>query len=1031
MRHPEGPTRPAHPARSPRPSRTVGLALATFLVLGLAARPAPAYELGDGFMELHGFYQMEFRGIADGFELTDYNPHQWAHTLNVEAEFDLLPDGWGPISLLQGFVRVEARYDCVWQSMCHIATGQRLWGNEANRAPKQFTDGRSSGYSGRFRNPGSPSRKVHGSGARLVELIEIPPLDTLLGIGGDATAAAVDRLFAPIDGRLFAVKHQRGSIAPQALPLGPWVPQDVTPNGVLRFIASNDVPTALPLRPDQGSYYSPSQRLLEAMDEFDDMDLNFSEHELQWNRGASQQQVKELREAYLDIDLLDGRLFVRAGRQTTVWGKTELFRAQDQFNPQDISLATLSSLESSRIPLWSVRAIWSFWDVGPLQDVRLEFAANLDNFEPTDLGICGEPYTPWLVCLKKAGAFFHGLLGFGIAGEERPDAPWESSRGLEAGLRLEFRWNRFSFAVTDFYGFPDFFTVENFNVYERNVDPVTGRPRIAGATGLGTCLTGTEPDCLTPANAGTHFSGNRQLFDVVCATTQGIAAAAFTTLGIFQDDCLLDIFNTNDGITLVPMTPPIQVRAILALALGGGSNWNGIGTLLIGLLGGNPATDFLPGIAVHGGPLDDDGLAAAAQWQPNTPTCGNALSDEQEALLGTGDFFFPTLANGPLDICLERGIDLYHAEASVLLEAFPQFDGPVATRFIPGTGLVTLPGARGPGEPGYDPLIDGCVVDLPDIPVADGGDAGICNTLALVGGARIDPRTGQPFRSEMTLVSYNFMALLASLSPVLPDNEDCDPSIGAQMVDQTPLLRCTLISGIFGLAGAQRPEVSAGGNGRFGRRDFLYHVGSEARLIYEKRNVLGFSMDFAEDVTKTNWGIEFVWFEDEPYGDTHEVDGWSRHDTLSLTVSVDRPTFVNFLNANRTIFFNAQFFVRWIDGYTDKRLTPDGPFSLLSTLTFFTGFWQDRLLTSVTAIHELESNSGGLIVNFSYRMTENFSVSTGLTTFHGEPRSMRAPRTPIQASSTLGNDYESRSRYNGLTPVSDREELYVIFRYTF
>jgi hypothetical protein len=267
---------------------------------------------------------------------------------------------------------------------------------------------------------------------------------------------------------------------------------------------------------------------------------------------------------------------------------------------------------------------------------------------------------------------------------------------------------------------------------------------------------------------------------------------------------------------------------------------------------------------------------------------------------------------------------------------------------------------------------------------------------------------------------------------VLPDNEDCSPGVAAQLgADQTDLLRCSLITGLFALAGARRPEVSAGGNGRFGRRDFLWHGGGEARLLYDRRNVLGFSMDFAEDVTKTNWGVEFVWFEGEPYGNTHEEDGWSRHDTLSLTVSVDRPTFVNFLNANRTIFMNAQLFVRWIDDYTDKAIGLDGPFSLLGTFSAFTGFWQDRLLVSVTQIHELESKSGGTIVSFTYRMTENFSVSTGLTTFYGEPRSGRMARVPLGLSSTAGNDYENRNRYNGLTSISDREELFVSLRYTF
>ncbi|MBW2313218.1 MAG: hypothetical protein JRH10_03430 [Deltaproteobacteria bacterium] len=975
-----------------------------------------ALEFGDGRVELHGFYQMEFRGIADSFELTDFNPHQWAHTLKLEAEFDLLPNGWGPISLLQAFVSVEGRFDCVWQSMCHIATGQRLWGNEANRAPSQFTNGRSTGFSGSLPDPARPSMPIHGSGARLVPLIDIPPLDELFRLGGDATRESTARTLAPTDGVLFAVRNIEGSVAPTAVPLGPWVPEDVKANGALRSISTTlpsglTTPTVpLPMRPIQPSLYSPSPRLRELVDDLDDLDVNFSENELQWNRGASQQQVKELREAFLDLELFDGDVFVRVGRQTTVWGKTELFRAQDQFNPQDIALSTLPSLESSRIPLWSIRAIWSLWDVGPLSDVRIEFATNLDHFEPTDVGTCGEPYTVWVACLKKGGAFAHGVLGVGLAGEERPQDPWNSTRGIEAGVRIEFRYRRFSFALTDFYGFPDFGVLDTFNEYERNVDPTTGRPRLAGSIGVGNCTTGAEPACLTPDNAGMWSSGNRQLFDVLCSGTSGLLADGLAGPGVFDAECALDLFNTND------MVAGLSVKTVLARALGGAGLWNAaVGPLLVTALGGTPA-DFVPAVSLHRGLMDGPEIYSSL-----TASCGNTLSDQQEALLGTGAFFHPDLAGSGTDICAARGIDLYHTEASVLLEAFPQFDGPVARRFVESIGVFHLPGARGPDEAGYDPLIDGCVRDLVD-------DGGACDGMA----ALLDPRTGLGFRSEMTAVSYNFLALMAELSVTLPGNESCVPGVASTLgADQTALLQCSLVSSLFLLGGARRPEVSAGGDGRFGRRDFLWHGGSESRFLYKRRNVLGFATDFAEDRTKTSWGVEFVWFEDEPYANTHEKDGWSRHDTLSLTISMDRPTVVNFLNANTTIFINTQVFVRWIDDYTDKALTPDGPFSMLATITAFTGFWQDRLMVSLTMIHELESNSSGFMWSSTYRFTKDFSVSTGLTTFRGEPRSARMPVVPQALSSNEGNDYESRSRLNGLSPLADREELFVTFRYTF
>src|SRR4030095_6491423 len=113
---------------------------------------------------------------------------------------------------------------------------------------------------------------------------------------------------------------------------------------------------------------------------------NVSERERGGTRGASQQRTKELKEAYVDLETLDHRLWMRLGVPNIVWGKTEIFRTTDQFNPQDLALSSLPTLEESRIALWSARAVYSLYDVGPLQDVRLEVAANTHRFAPGDLG---------------------------------------------------------------------------------------------------------------------------------------------------------------------------------------------------------------------------------------------------------------------------------------------------------------------------------------------------------------------------------------------------------------------------------------------------------------------------------------------------------------------------------------------------------------------------------------------------------------------------------------------------------------------
>jgi hypothetical protein len=1074
-------------------------------VLAASSGSAEAYELFDGRIQIHGAMSQEVRALSDGYRIQSDNWYMSAMKtrLSVEIETEIFPDGIGPFDIVEGFARLEFSYDCIWQRACDPS---HYFGDNAKFWPRQLSDGRTRGVTGVLPNPLKPV-ELEQPDHELKRITDFDPFSTLLDLG---TPEDVEVAFAPILSAKFSSIYIKGSLSPTTLAMGPINPgYQIDSIGSLANIrVANEAD--LPLRPllntpcatktslkagfiddamtipaaaGSGCLYVPSPGLLTRIDEYDNPDANFTVNELKWDLGASQQETKFLREAYLDITMFEGRLQLRLGKQITRWGKTELFRSgtPDQLNPQDFAISNLPSFEESLIALWQARWIWSFYQVGPFEDVRLEGVVNLDHFEPNDLGDCGEPYTVFLVCAKQSGLLAHGFSGLGIAGERRPSKFWQHfGRDLEAGVRLEFRIGRFSVAITDFYGAEDFPTPDWYNPYSRNVDPATGRPRIW--RGEGSCLDGTQADCLTAANAATLHPGNRQLWEAACKGTQHFNVPG--TLGAILPltSCVIGVLNNPDPVITT------TVPAILAEQLANGdrcnANVSGFCIVLNGLLG---KSTFTPSqladwgvVPLHPGRNEPAGLPAPMA----TEGLGSYLSPQQQALLGCGPLYFTD--------CDLQGIDLFNVEASVFFQAFPQaehagnlLDGAIATRWIPGTGTVQLPGARSvfnyfddPVGYRWNPNVDGCVVGLTNLDAWQPGlgtairndlitnqglspaDADQCdfdpgdhagNGAGLDGYQVPVPDAMFPvhlqdfdqtgtlytvdqiramFPTEMAILSTNVYRLLVNLGTAIQD--PVDPiTMRSTVCTLAEPLKCEFMAAFFETTAVQRPERKAGGNGRYGRRDMSWLSGSSLDLFYQRRNVFGISTDFAEDWSKTTWGVDFTWIEDAPYINNKADRGFSLEDTLNLTMSIDRPTFVNFLNANRTIFFNTQLFLRYIPRYKgDKTFNVPGPVSLLATFTAFTGFWQDRLMTFVTLIHEVQSNSGGQIVTMNYRFSESFSVTIGMSSFYGKPTEERVlARNPVTRFHT--GDFEQRSNFWGLSALAKRDELFVSLRKTF
>jgi len=240
------------------------------------------------------------------------------------------------------------------------------------------------------------------------------------------------------------------------------------------------------------------------------------------------------------------------------------------------------------------------------------------------------------------------------------------------------------------------------------------------------------------------------------------------------------------------------------------------------------------------------------------------------------------------------------------------------------------------------------------------------------------------------------------------------------------------VTTLINVSGAGKNSVRAGGNPRFGRRDFLWHGGAQIALDYQRRHVLGFAMDFAHDRSRSNWNLEFTWFHRVRLSDLDSFDLSTKADLLNLTIGVDRPTFIRFLNKRRTFFMNAQLFLQYVVGY-ESSFVSDGPFNARLTLGAFTGYQQDRLIPGVQFVYDFPSHSGAVLWSMGWRVTQSFLIQIGLNTFWGRAQRREAA---LVAAGTAGQGGRGEDAYhtyveNGLSTVRDRDELFLSLRYTF
>ena len=129
-------------------ARWTWIALAV-LGLGVTAAPAQAIEFWDERVQIHGFLEsrMSF-GYEDFNQSNEIDMYGWLQVLNIEAEVEIAPDGWGPFDMVAAFARVEVKYDCVWNHACGTLQSVDAFGDNAKNLPNRVQTGERLGLAG-------------------------------------------------------------------------------------------------------------------------------------------------------------------------------------------------------------------------------------------------------------------------------------------------------------------------------------------------------------------------------------------------------------------------------------------------------------------------------------------------------------------------------------------------------------------------------------------------------------------------------------------------------------------------------------------------------------------------------------------------------------------------------------------------------------------------------------------------------------------------------------------------------------------
>lgn len=175
---------------------------------------------------------------------------------------------------------------------------------------------------------------------------------------------------------------------------------------------------------------------------------------------------------------------------------------------------------------------------------------------------------------------------------------------------------------------------------------------------------------------------------------------------------------------------------------------------------------------------------------------------------------------------------------------------------------------------------------------------------------------------------------------------------------------------------------------------FPYNFGFD--VAFPRVDLVGGSADFYVESIKSAFRIELAYTSGEEFANTMEERLFSESDVVRWVIGMDRPTFIPFLNKNRSILVSAQLFGQHLLDHEEASVNsagiptsrkigmPDWENNYIFTLLLQANYMNDRITPQIITAWDFGARSGAVAPTVTWKPDNNWVVTAGFNIKWGE-----------------------------------------------